>query len=524
MPGTDWLAPVAANRVVRAAVDAASVRYAHTRAVALDRMDAGKVQHDALLRLVRTASRTRFGRDHDFARIGSVADYQARVPVRDYEWFWTHYWKDAYPNLDDATWPGKVPYYALSSGTTSGTTKYIPVTREMVASNKKAAFTTLALFRHVHPEAKLFTGKFFFLGGSTDLRKQADGSHAGDLSGIAAKELMGFQRPYTFPPFDLTLMTDWEQKVGRFAELSAREPITALSGIPAWMLVLFDRLKRVTGKATVAEAWPDLRLVIHGGTKFDPYRDLFRREIGSDRVHFCEVYPCSEGFIATEDPRYNLLRIVPDHGVFFEFIPADELGRDRPTRHTLADVELGQQYAVVVTSCAGVWSYLVGDTVAFESRNPPLIRFTGRTKFFLSAFGEHLIQEEVDKAVAHAAAACGVDAVDHHVGPVFSDDPTRPGHHLYLVEFHGPPPADLRRFEDVLDAELNRLNEDYAAHRLGDLTMLRPVVRAVRPGGFGEWMKSRGKFGGQNKVPRMDNGGQMTRDLAAWFEGHGGFA
>lgn len=521
MFGTDFLAPIAASRLARRAADAISVRYAHNRTLSLDRMDAGKVQHDMLLRLVRKAQYTRFGRDHDFSRITSVADYQARVPIRDYEFFWNTYWKDSYPRLDNATWPGWVPYYALSSGTTSGTTKYIPVTREMMASNKKAAYTTIGLFRHSYPDSKLFNGKFFFLGGSTDLRKQDDGSLAGDLSGIAAKEILGMLRPYTFPPLELSLITDWEQKADRFARDSANEPITALSGVPSWMLILFDRLKKLTGKQTVAEIWPNLRMVIHGGTKFDPYRELFRKEIGSDAVKFCEVYPCSEGFIATEDPRYNLLRIVLDHDVFFEFVPVDELKRDHPTRHTLANVEIDTQYAVVLTSCSGVWAYLVGDTVSFVSRNPPLIRFTGRTKFFLSAFGEHLIQEEVDAAVAHASQKCGVDAIDHHVGPVFPEKPSEPGRHLYMIEFHGNSPADLDRFETELDAELVRLNEDYAAHRANDISMLRPQVRCVKRGGFAEWMKSRGKFGGQNKVPRMDNSGDMTRDMRTWFDSHG---
>jgi hypothetical protein len=515
-----FLAPVAANRWVRKAADHLLVRYAHKRTQRLDELDAGRVQHDTLLSLVRRARNTRFGRDHDFDRISSVADYQARVPVREYEWFWNTYWKEAYPRLDDITWPGKIPYYALSSGTTTGATKYIPVSREMVKSNQKTAFTTIALFRHAFPEAKLFTGKFFFLGGSTDLRPQADGSLAGDLSGIAMKEHRDILADYVFPPKSMSLITNWEEKVARFAGLSASESITAISGIPAWMLVLFDRLKQATGKRTVAEAWPQLRLVIHGGTKFDAFRDLFHKEIGSDEVKFCEVYPCSEGFVATEDPRFGHLRVVPDHDVFFEFVPFEELGKPHPPRHTLADVEVGVQYAVVITSCAGVWSYLVGDTVAFEQRTPPLIRFTGRTKYFLSAFGEHLISEEVEKAVAHAAHQCGVDAVDFHVGPVFPADPRKPGHHLYLIEFAGPVP-DAKRFAEIVDAELSVINEDYAPHRQGDLAMLLPEVRVVKKGGFAEWMRARGKYGGQNKVPRMDNSGKVTNDLSTWFAEHG---
>lgn len=523
MPSTAFLTPLANSWFVRRLADAALVSYSHYRVNSLDRLDTAAVQRNTLLRLVHHARNTRFGRDHDFARIRSIADYQARVPVREYEWFWNTYWKDAYPRIDDITWPGRIPYFALSSGTTSGTTKYIPVSREMLHSNRHAAFTTTAFFRHVHPSAKLLTGKFFFLGGSTDLRQQANGSRAGDLSGIAAKEVSEVLRPYTFPPLELSLMTDWDAKIRRFAELSAREPITAISGVPAWMLVLFGKLKEVTGKKTIAEIWPQLRLVIHGGTKFDPFRDIFHREIGSDAVTFCEVYPCSEGFIATEDPRYQLLRIVPDHGIFFEFVPVEELSRDRPTRHTLADVEVGVQYAVVLTSCAGVWSYLVGDTIAFERRQPPLIRFTGRTKYFLSAFGEHLISEEVEKAVAFAAHHCGVAAIDFHVGPVFPPDPHQPGHHLYLIEFADAQP-DVQRFAQLIDEELTRLNEDYGPHRVGDLAMRMPEVRVVKRGGFAEWMKARGKYGGQHKVPRMDNSGQLTRDLAAWFANHGWLA
>jgi hypothetical protein len=520
MPSTRFLAPLANTSLVRRAADAVMLRYSHNRAVALDRTDVARVQRATLMKLVRHARNTRFGRDHDFSRITSVADYQARVRVRDYEWFWNTYWKDAYPRIDDLTWPGHVPYYALSSGTTSGATKYIPVSREMVRSNRKAGFTTTALFRHANPPAKLFTGKFFFLGGSTDLRKQPDGSLAGDLSGIAAKEVYEFLRPYTFPPFDLTLITNWEEKLNRFAELSAKERITAISGIPAWMQRLFVRVREVTGKKTVAEVWPELRMVVHGGTKFDPFRELFVKEIGSDAVKFCEVYPCSEGFIATEDPRYGHLRVVPDHDIFFEFVPVDELGKENPTRHTLATAEVGVQYAVVLTTCAGLWAYTVGDTVAFERRDPPLIRFTGRTKYFLSAFGEHLISEEVEKAVAHACHVCGVFQTDFHVGPVFPSDPSKPGHHLYLVEFVDAAP-DLNRFARAIDEELTRINEDYGPHRVGDLAMLMPEVRVVKPGGFDAWMKARGKYGGQNKVPRMDNSGTMTKDMAAWFAANG---
>ncbi|MCS7022272.1 MAG: GH3 auxin-responsive promoter family protein [Gemmataceae bacterium] len=504
---------------LRRLADTLMIRHAHIRARQLDALDVAQVQKATLLQLVRRAATTRFGREHDFARISSVADYQVRVPLRYYEDFWHQYWKDVYPHLEGITWPERIPYYALSSGTTTGATKYIPVSWDMVRSNRKAAFTTTALFRHVHPEARLLTGKFFFVGGSTALRPQADGSRAGDLSGIAAREFPDALRPYTFPPLSLALIANWEEKLQRLAETSLNEPITAISGIPAWLLVLFGKLKQLSGKKTIAEIWPQLRLVIHGGTSFEPYRHVFRREIGSERVHFCEVYPASEGFVATEDPRYQLLRVIPDHGIFFEFVPVDDLDRSHPPRHTLANVETGVNYAVVLTTCAGLWSYILGDTVVFERRTPPLLRFTGRTKYFLSAFGEHLISEEVEKAVAAAARVCGVDVVDFHVGPVFPQQPHLPGHHLYLVECADRLP-DPRRFAQAIDAELMVLNEDYAPHRQGDLAMRLPEVRLVRAGGFAAWMKAQGKYGGQHKVPRMDNSGQLTARMLEWFQTH----
>lgn len=523
MVGTAWLAPLAGSGLVRRMADAGFVKLAHRRVHKLDALNLAQVQHDTLMALVRRAADTKFGRDYSFADIRSPADYRARVPIRDYEAFWQQYWKDAYPRLQGVTWPDAIPYYALSSGTTTGATKFIPVSWDMVKSNRKAALTTMALFRHAHPQTKTFTGKFFFVGGTTDLRAQADGSLAGDLSGIAAKEVEDFMRPYVYPSLELSLITDWETKMKRLATEAVREPISAISGVPSWMIALFDRMMQLTGKKTVAEIWPQLRLVVHGGTKFDPYRDAFVQRIGSDAVKFCEVYPCSEGFIATEDPRHGMLRLVPDHDVFFEFVPAEDLDssgkpKDGAARHTVAEIQAGVRYAVVVTSCAGVWAYLIGDTVTFEQTNPPLLRFSGRTKNFLSAFGEHLIEEEVEKAVAHAARACGVTTTDHHVGPVFPAESGQPGRHLYLIEFERPP-DDITRFAMVLDEELVRMNEDYAAHRVGDLTMTRPEVRPVPVGGFAGWMKSRGKLGGQNKVPRMDNSGQITKGLVAWLDG-----
>jgi hypothetical protein len=510
-------------RLVRRAADWAFRRYAQHRVARLDGMSANAAQRETLLSLVRHAAGTRFGLDHDFARIRSVEEYQRRVPLRDYEGFWKDYWQPVFPSLGGATWPGRIPYLALSSGTTTGSTKYIPVSREMLASNQRAALTALSLFRAAHPlahpEVPLFTGRMFFLGGSTSLTPLGAPSQptlSGDLSGIAAREVSSFLRPFTYPPLDVALMTDWEQKLQRMASESSDLPISLVSGVPSWLLVLFERLRQLTGKEHIIDIWPSLRVVIHGGTGFEPYRALFRRLIGSDDVHFLETYPASEGFVAAEDPRYGLLRLIPDHDVFFEFVPVEELDMNTPTRHTIADLEPGVRYAVVLTTCAGLWSYVLGDTVCFERRDPPLLRFTGRTKQYLSAFGEHLIGEEVERAVTLAAERSGAMVRDFHAGPVFPESAGKPGHHRFLVEFaQQPRQPDVFRRE--LDLALCRINEDYRAHRHGDLTMRVPEVIPVRPGGFADWMRGRGKLGGQHKVPRLDNTGRLAAELTDWL-------
>ncbi|MGP0065473.1 MAG: GH3 auxin-responsive promoter family protein [Isosphaeraceae bacterium] len=487
---------------------------ARLRTAALADADAVAMQARTLRNLVHRARKTRFGRDHRFARIDSVADFQAAVPLRTYESLWTDYLRDQYPVFRDLTWPGLIPFLALTSGTTQGATKYIPVSAEMVASNRKAALTMLAFHGRAYPESRLFHGRLFFLGGSVELGQPAPGVFEGDLSGIAAVQLAPYLRPYTFPPLELALEPNWDRKLSRFAEQSRREPITLVGGVPSWLLMLFQRLLDQSGKATIAEVWPELEIVVHGGVKFDPYREAFRSILGSPRIRLLETYVCSEGFVAFGDPRTELLRLVYDHGVFFEFIPVGELDSVRPMRHWLGNVERGVNYAVIVSTCAGMWAHVIGDTVRFESVDPPLLTFTGRTRQTLSAFGEHLINEELEGAVACAATATGASVRDWHVGPIFEGSL---GYHQYVVEFLVEP-TDERRFRDLLDAELSRRNADYQAHRAPGVGLPPPALRVARPGVFEGWMRRRGKLGGQNKVPRVDNSGTLTRDLLEYLD------
>jgi GH3 auxin-responsive promoter len=491
--------------------------YSRRRMAELGRSNPVRDQERQLLSIVAKARQTRFGIDHHFSEIHSVAEFQARVPLRTYEQLWNDYLKAAYPKLQDLTWPGLIPYFALTSGTTQGATKYIPLSREMLASNRKAARTLVATVMHANPDSRLFEGKLFFLGGSTDLGKPYPGVREGDLSAISVMEISETLRQFSFPPLELALGTDWDRKLEQIAARSLKERITLVSGVPSWLLILFQRLLQLSSKKTIAEVWPSLEVVVHGGVKFDPYQSSFQSVLGSDRIRLVETYPCSEGFIALEDSISGHLRLMHDHGIFYEFVPVDELDAEMPTRHWLGDAQTGVNYAIVVSTCAGMWGHVVGDTIRFEHLNPPLLSFTGRTKYTLSAFGEHLISEEVEAAMAAAARASGSSAREWHVGPVFEG---ALGYHRFLVEFIQPP-ADLTAFRDALDADLRKRNADYDAHRAEGVGLPAPELVLVESGGFESWMRSMGKLGGQHKVPRMDASGQQTQAIGCYLEQNG---
>lgn len=482
---------------------------ARRRTAAFLKTDPVRTQKRTLARLVRRARNTRFGRDHSFDRIATVADFQSAVPIRTYEDLWNDYLRDRYPVFEDLTWPGRIPYLALTSGTTQGGSKYIPVSPEMVRSNRETARRMVEFQYAAHPETQLFRGRIFFLGGSTELAEVAPGVREGDLSGIAAIEVAPWLRPLTFPPLDLALESDWDRKLDRFTELSVREPITLVGGVPSWLLMLFHQILERTGKSSMIEVWPRLEAIVHGGVKFDPYREAFREIVGSPGVRMIETYACSEGFVGFGDPWTDRLRLAHDNGIFYEFIPVNELDSPRPNRHWLADVVPGVNYAIVVSTCAGMWSHLVGDTVRFESIDPPLLTFTGRTRQTLSAFGEHLIVEELEAAVSRAASETGAMVRDWHVGPMFD---ARPGYHLFIVEFLREP-VDFVHFRNILDGDLTARNDDYRAHRAGGVGLSGPALQVARPGIFEDWMRNRGKLGGQNKVPRVDGTGVLTREL-----------
>jgi hypothetical protein len=465
-------------------------------------------QEIELRALLAKAARTAFGRDHGFGAVRTVAEFQKRVRLRRYEDFWAEYWQRDFPRVSDSTWPGLMPYFALTSGTSTGTTKYIPCSREMVRSNARAAIDVVVHHLANRPRSRLFGGKSFMLGGSTDLTTLAPGVRAGDLSGIATATMPPWARLWSFPPRELALIADWEEKVARLAPLSLEEDIRALSGTPSWVLIFFDKLAalRPESAGRLVELYPNLELLVHGGVNFAPYRHRFETLLEGGHAELREVYAASEGFVALADRApEDGLRLIVDNGLFFEFVPVDELTAPEPTRHWLATAELGVDYALVLSNCAGAWSYVLGDTVKLINRTPPRLVITGRTSYMLSAFGEHLDDAEIERAVADAAERIGCSVSDYAVGPVYPEGPGALGRHLYLVEFADrvPEAPALAAFAEALDKALLAENDDYRAHRSGGFGLAAPELRALVPGTFAAWMKERGKLGGQHKVPRI---------------------
>jgi len=475
-------------------------------------------QERQLLRLVRKARNTKFGLDHNFKSIKSVSDFQKQVPLRKYEAMWEDYWKSSFPNLENCSWPGKVPFFALSSGTTSGTTKYIPYTKEIMNTTTRGGVDLLVHHINNKPMSNILGGKSFILTGSTDLVQLAPGIEGGDMSGICMKIMPQWARQRSFPPAGQSGIKSWESMIDMFAEASLNAGITSLNGAPSWMLLFLDKLRAIrphlNGK--LSKLYPDLDLVVHGGMNFEPYKKVYSELLEGSRAETREVYPASEGFFAVQDRGYGEgMRLIMDHGIFYEFIPMDELNSPNPTRHWLATVEKDIDYALVLSSCAGLWSYIIGDMVRFVDTTPPRVLMVGRTSYMLSAVGEHVIGEELDKCLMIAAEKSGLEISEYSVGAIFPKTPQELVGHQYVIEFRNDNPSEeaLRVLMDTLDSELQTLNEDYLAHRRNEFGLYPPKLLVARQGAFNEWMKGRGKLGGQNKVPRVINNQEIFQGL-----------
>jgi hypothetical protein len=461
-------------------------------------------QERALRALVRRARHTAWGREHGYGDIRGIADYQGRVPVTSYLDLRRQV-ERAIGGERDVLWPGRPTAYCKTSGTTAGD-KYIPVTREAFRAHRQGGLDTLlvALRRVGHPES--LDGPMLFLGGTT--RTEALGCHAevGDLSGLAVRRLPVWIRNRYTPGPDIAAILEWERRLSATARLVRSQDIRLISGMPSWMLVLFERIRTLADdpELPLGRLWPNLAVFVHGGIRMDPYRSVFEAAIGRP-VHYLEVYPASEGFVAIQiaasDPGLTLML---DYGLFYEFVPVAELGSDTPRRLTIAEVRVGDAYAVLLTTPAGLWSYVLGDTVRFVSLAPPQLVITGRTRHFVNAFGENVIVEEVERAATAACARTGAELVEFTVAPVYPRGAAQRGCHEWAVEFRTHP-ASLAGFARTLDETLRELNTDYRTKRVGDVGMEAPRVTPVAPGTFSRWLRSRHQLGDQHKVPRASN-------------------
>lgn len=498
-------------------IDATPILRAHARLRRrrLARYSAAEWQEAELMRLVRRAKDTRFGKAHGFASIGSVAEYQARVPLRSYEAFWHEWFEKDFPVLTDVAWPGTIPYFAVSSGTSSGRTKYIPLSREMIRSNARAGTALLGHHVLACPQSRVLGGKSFMLGGSVAMEDLGDGIKAGDLSGIARLENPRWSTPFVFPSVEQALEADWERKIDKLARLSLEEPIRCIAGTPSWLLLFFERLAAITNRGKDVKAfYPELDLMVYGGMSFAPYRETFERWFPSGDVDWREVYSASEGFVASADRGVDegmLMNV--DIGLFFEFVPVDEWEAENPTRYWLGNAPPGE-YGLILSTCAGLWSYRIGDVVRLTETDPPRVKVTGRTSYYLSAFGEHLSGGEIEEAVLAAAGAIEEEVSEYTVTALYPGEGESAGQHLFVVELGSVPDEEARRrFAAALDAKLAEGNEDYEVHRRGDYQLKAPKVVFVEPGAFTDWMRERGKLGGQNKVPRVALSEEVRDDV-----------
>ncbi len=458
-----------------------------------------ELQEEIRRDLVRTAQHTAFGRDHDFGAIHTYADFRQRVPLGDYEDF-RDYAERIKAGERDVSWPGQVRYLAKTSGTTSGV-KYIPLTRESLPNHFGSARN--ALFNYVAEtgHSRWLDGKMIFLSGSPEM-DDTNGIPTGRLSGIVNHEVPAWLRRSQLPSYATNCIEDWETKLERIVDETLAADMRLVSGIPPWVQMYYERLLARTGKATVKEVFPNLEMFVYGGVNFEPYRDSLERLVG-ERTASVETYPASEGFLAFQDSQTKPgLLLNTASGIFFEFVPAEEMGSDRPTRLSLGEVELGVNYAIILSTTAGLWAYNIGDTVEFVSTDPYRIRVTGRTKHFISAFGEHVIGKEVEEALRAVAPRYGVEVTEFTVAPQVNPAAGLP-YHEWLVEY-SQPPTDPAGFAAALDHTMIAANSYY--RDLIDGKVLRPLVVTPLPAGaFRRYMKEEGKLGGQNKVPRLAN-------------------
>ncbi|MFI5131566.1 MAG: GH3 auxin-responsive promoter family protein, partial [Chitinophagales bacterium] len=460
-------------------------------------------QREVLQDIVTAAQYTEFGRKHRFHELFNIREFKQAVPVHEYD--------DLKPYIErimngeqNILWNTPVYWFAKSSGTTSDKSKFIPVSDESLEDcHYKASKDVLSLYYQFNPDSVLLTGKGLVIGGSHSINPMNNEAQYGDLSAVLLQNSPFWGHWLRTPDLSIALMDEWENKIAKLAESTIKENVTSISGVPTWTLVLFRRILEMTGKKTMAEVWPSLELFMYGGVSFTPYKEQFDKLIGK-KINYLEMYNASEGFFAAqESPGDDGMLLFTDHGIFMEFMPVSEYGNKYPQTVGLQDVQTGKNYALILSTNGGLWRYVLGDTIQFSSLNPFRIKVTGRLKHYINAFGEEVIVDNTDRAIAIASQKTGAIVNDYTAAPVYFSD-TSNGAHEWLIEFEKEPES-MEVFTRELDAALKNINSDYEAKRYRDIALGLPLIHSLKKGVFTDWLRSKGKLGGQHKVPRLSN-------------------
>lgn len=472
-----------------------------------------EVQDELFKKLITTARHTEFGRTHGFADIHNQEQYRKMIPVFTYEQIQPYIERNM-SGEQNLLWPSDVKWFAKSSGTTNSRSKFIPVSYDALEDcHFKGGKDMLSIYCHSNPETKMFDGKGLTIGGSQQVNQfdSNNESFYGDVSAVIMSNLPYWTKFVRTPTLDIALMDEWEEKIEKMALHTLNENVTSISGVPTWTIVLLQRLLDITGKSTIKEVWPNLEVFFHGAVAFGPYRNIFKKLVGDD-LTYLETYNASEGFFGIQyDLDQEDMLLMLDYGIFYEFIPFEEIHKESPKVIGLGEVEVGKQYALMISTNAGLWRYMIGDTIQFTSTSPHKIKISGRTKHFINAFGEEVVVENAEKAIERAAEITNSQVINFTAAPRYFDE-SQNGAHEWIIEFEEEP-TDIDDFTSALDESLRKLNSDYDAKRHRNIALSPPIVHHVHQGTFYQWMKSRGKLGGQHKVPRLSNSREYVDSL-----------
>ncbi len=462
------------------------------------------VQDEWFQTLISAAQNTEWGKAHGYSTIYNQEQYKERVPIQNYDTL-KPYIERMLSGEQNVLWPSEIKWFAKSSGTTNDRSKFIPVSEESLEEcHFKGGKDLLTIYCDNRPDTKIFTGKCLVLGGSHQINQLNADSCYGDLSAVLIKNLPFWAEFYRTPDMSIALMDNFEEKVEKMARATIGVNVTNISGVPTWNLVLAKRILEITGKDNLLEVWPNLEFYFHGAVNFNPYREQFKKLIPSPDMYYLETYNASEGFFGIQDqPNSEEMLLMLDYGIYYEFLPMEDIHKENPKTLNLDQVELNKNYALIISTNAGLWRYMIGDTIKFTSLSPHRIRITGRTKHFINAFGEELIIDNAEKGLSNACKETGAIIRDYTACPIYFQGNDAGGHE-WIIEFEQRP-DDIEKFTDVLDQTLREINSDYDAKRFKDMALRRPLVHVVQDGTFYHWMKNRGKLGGQHKVPRLAN-------------------